>query len=102
MNNMVKTIEKEKLIIASSDLELIIQSLVKEYLITEKKIKELKSEYISFKEDKHLNLDALSFLGYKCECLETREEDLYSLIMNLKGGRKEIEKQRNSKYLLYR
>ncbi|MBS4893766.1 MAG: hypothetical protein KHZ90_08325 [Veillonella parvula] len=98
----IREIKQEKLIIASSDLELIIQSLVKEYLITEKKIEELKSEYTSLKQDKHLNLKTLSFLGYKCECLETREEDLYSLIINLRGGKEEIEKQRSNEYLLYK
>ncbi|HGD0580693.1 TPA: hypothetical protein ACH354_002356 [Clostridium perfringens] len=103
MSNLkTRKVDIENLRISSLDLELIVQALVKEYLTTERKVKELKEEYISFQEDKHISLEALSFLGYKCECLETREEDLYSLIINLKGGKEEIEKQRNSKYLLYR
>ncbi|XZH34320.1 hypothetical protein ACSW8L_15525 (plasmid) [Clostridium perfringens] len=103
MSNLkTRKVDIENLRISSLDLELIVQALVKEYLTTERKVKELKEEYISFQEDKHISLEALSFLGYKCECLETREEDLYSLIINLKGGKEEIEKQRSSKYLLYR
>lgn len=107
-NNMKEYLEKtnkiivENLKISTLDLELIVQSLVKEYLATGKKLENLKKEYISFKEDKKVNLEALSFLGYKSECLETREEDLYSLIINLKGGKEEIERQKGDKYLLYK